>query len=167
MYAATGRGSSRYHRPVAWMVTALALMQQTLSAQGVTNVLLVVNDASRLSRDIGQYYAGRRGIPAKNVCHIRTAEAEVIARKDYDREVARPIGACLTRNQLIERVLYIVTTGGVPLKIPGSDGMTVDYAAVDSELTLLYSDLKQGKEHAVAGPLTNPYFGKREAKFTH
>jgi len=149
------------------MVTALALMQQALSAQGVTNVLLVVNDASRLSRDIGQYYAGRRGIPAKNVCHIRTAEAEVIARKDYDREVARPIGACLTRKQLIERVLYIVTTGGVPLKIPGSDGMTGDYAAVDSELTLLYSDLKQGKEHAVAGPLTNPYFGKREAKFTH
>src|ERR1043166_1339641 len=132
MYAATGRGSSRYHRPVAWMVTALALMQQALSAQGVTNVLLVVNDASRLSRDIGQYYAGRRGVPPKNICHIRAAETEEIARPAYDREIARPIGACLTRNQLTDQILYIVTTGGVPLKIPGSDGMTGDYAAVDS-----------------------------------
>ena len=45
--------------------------------------------------------------------------------------------------------------------------MTGDYAAVDSELTLLYSDLKQGKALPIAGPLVNPFFGKREAKFAH
>ena len=45
--------------------------------------------------------------------------------------------------------------------------MNGDYAAVDSELTLLYSDLKQGKAHPIAGPLLNPFFGKREAKFAH
>jgi uncharacterized protein (TIGR03790 family) len=37
---------------------------------------------------------------------------------------------------------------------------------VDSELTLLYSDLK-GKTHEIAGPLVNPFFGKRDAKFAH
>lgn len=145
----------------------LALAQQVLAAQGVANVLLVVNDASRLSRNIGQYYASRRGVPPKNICHIRTAETEDIARAQYDREIAGPIGACLTRNHLTEQILYIVTTGGVPLKIPGSGGMGGDYAAVDSELTLLYSDLKQGKEHPIAGPFFNPFFGKREAKFAH
>jgi uncharacterized protein (TIGR03790 family) len=143
------------------------LAQQTLAAQGVANVLLVVNDASRLSRDIGQYYASRRGVPPKNICHIRTAEMEDIQRAVYDREIAGAIGACLTRNQLTEQVLYIVTTGGVPLKIPGSVEMTGDYAAVDSELTLLYTDLKQGKGHPIAGPFLNPFFGQRQAKFAH
>jgi uncharacterized protein (TIGR03790 family) len=145
----------------------LVLPQQILTAQSVANVLLVVNDASQLSRDIGRYYSARRGVPPKNVCHIRSAETEEIDRAHYDREIARPIGLCLTQKQLTEQVLYIVTTGGVPLKIPGSGGMTGDYAAVDSELTLLYSDLKQGKEHPLAGPLPNPFFGKREAKFAH
>src|SRR6476646_7917883 len=136
------------------------VVQQALAAQDITNVLLVVNDASRLSRDIGQYYVARRGLPPRNICHIRTAETEEIERARYDREVAGPIGACLTRNQLTEQILYIVTTGGVPLKIPGSHEMTGDYAAVDSELTLLYSDLKQGKAHPIAGPFLNPFFGK-------
>ena len=149
------------------MLGILVLAQQMLAAQGVANVLLVVNDASRTSREIGQYYAGRRGVPAQNICHIRTAETESIARTEFNREIARPIGACLTRNQLTEQILYIVTTGGVPLKIPGSQEMTGDYAAVDSELTLLYSDLKQGKEHPVAGPFPNPFFGQRQAKFAH
>ena len=44
---------------------------------------------------------------------------EDIAREQYDREIAGAIGACLTRNSLTEQILYIVTTGGVPLKIPG------------------------------------------------
>jgi uncharacterized protein (TIGR03790 family) len=152
------------------MLVVLVLAQQTLAAQGVANVLLVVNDGSRLSRDIAQYYALRRGVPPRNVCHIRTAETEDIAREEYNRQIAAPIGTCLTRNQLTEQILYIVTTGGVPLKIPESSkssGMEGDYAAVDSELTLLYSDLKQGKGHPIAGPFLNPFFGQREAKFAH
>ena len=162
-----GQSSLRYHIPAGWILAVLAFAPQTLAAQSVANVLLVVNDASRLSRDIGQYYASRRGVPPKNICHIRTAETEAIQRAVYDREIAGAIGACLKRNQLIEQVLYIVTTGGVPLKIPGSGELTGDYAAVDSELTLLYSDLKQGKGHPIAGPLPNPFFSKRDAKFAH
>jgi len=145
----------------------LALAQQTLAAQGVANVLLVVNDASRLSRETGQYYASRRGVPPRNICHIRTAETEEVERARYDREIAGAIGACLTQKQLTEQILYIVTTGGIPLKIPGSDGMAGDSASVDSELTLLYSDLKQGTAHPIAGPLLNPFFGRRDAKFAH
>ena len=157
----------RCYGSAASLLASIWIVPQLLCAQGVNSVLLVVNDASTLSRDIGQYYSSRRGIPPGNICHIRTAETEQIERAQYEREIAKPIGACLTRNRLTEQILYIVTTGGVPLKIPGTQGMTGDYAAVDSELTLLYSDLKQGKEHALAGPLLNPFCGRREAKFAH
>lgn len=163
MRAALGRRDFRCSGTLA----ILALAQQTLAAQGVANVLLVVNDASRLSRETGQYYASRRGVPPRNICHIRTAETEEVERARYDREIAGAIGACLTQKQLTEQILYIVTTGGIPLKIPGSDGMAGDSASVDSELTLLYSDLKQGTAHPIAGPLLNPFFGRRDAKFAH
>src|ERR1700680_4754924 len=104
-----GHRSGSYPRSAGGILGLLLLVQQILSAQSVANVLLVVNDASRLSRDIGQYYASRRGVPPKNICHIRTAETEEIERAQYDREIAGEIGACLTRNQLTEQVLYIVT----------------------------------------------------------
>lgn len=163
---------SSWHRRVSVVLPALLLLTcQIIAAQSVANVLLVVNDASKLSRDIGQYYSARRGVPPRNVCHIRTTETETIAREQYDREIAGAVGACLTRNSLIEQVLYIVTTGGVPLKIPEFKGQAEtlqgDYASVDSELTLLYSDLKQGKPHVIVGPAPNPFFGQRDAKFTH
>src|SRR6266700_8022198 len=111
MPAAKAPRNSGFYRLAAKIVAILAFIQQILSAQTVANVLLVVNDASRLSRDIGQHYVSRRGVPSTNICHVRTAETEDIERAQYDREIAHAVGACLTRNRLTEQVLYIVTTG--------------------------------------------------------
>jgi uncharacterized protein (TIGR03790 family) len=138
-----------------------------LAAQDAANVLVVINDSSPLSRNIGEYYARRRGIPLKNICRIHSTQQEEIARADFERTIQEPIAACLRRNQLVDQVLYIVTTGGVPLRISGSDGLGGDIAAVDSELALLYTDLVSGKPHRTGGYIANPFFGKREAKFTH
>jgi uncharacterized protein (TIGR03790 family) len=136
-------------------------------AGAAASVMVVINDKSALSRSIGEYYALRREIPAKNLCHIRTSEEEEIQRPVYDREIAGPIAGCLRRGGLTEQILYIVTTGGVPLKIQGSEGLGGDLAAVDSELTLLYTDMHQGRPHTLNGMVPNPFFGKRDARFTH
>jgi uncharacterized protein (TIGR03790 family) len=140
-----------------------------LHAQGAANVLVVVNDNSSLSREIGEYYARRRGIPATNVCRIRTSTKETVDRATYNREIAGPIAACLQKGQSVESVLYIVTTMDVPLRVArtSGDGMTTDNASVDSELTLLYADIRSGRPHTVAGFLPSPFFGKRDAKFSH
>ena len=163
-----GQRSGGYCRRAGSLLAVLWIGQQVIHGQSVANVLLVVNDASGVSRSIAQYYAGRRGLPGANICHIRTSADEAIERSKYDREIAGPIGACLTRGQLVEQVLYIVTTGGVPLRISGTgDGMQTEAASVDSELTFLYSDLKLRKTHSLPGPARNPFFGRRDAKFGH
>jgi uncharacterized protein (TIGR03790 family) len=148
---------------------ALSLLSGCLlaRAQGPANVLVVVNDSSPLSRNIAEYYVRKRAIPLKNMCHIQVSAAEDIERAGYDRLIATPIAACLRRQQLTEQVLYIVSTQGVPLRIAGTEGPTGHVAAVDSELALLYTDMKSGKPHPVNGSLRNPFFGKRDAKFTH
>jgi len=131
------------------------------------SVLVVVNDASPLSRSIGDYYARRRSIPETNICHIRTTEDEEISRDVYNRQIATPIAAFLRRGGLVDRVLYIVTTVGAPLKIRGTANMDGDAAAVDSELTLLYLDMKRGTPHVIRGSIPNPFFGKKDAAFGH
>jgi len=128
-------------------------------------VLVVVNDRSPLSRAIGEYYVRRRGIPLQNVCHIRTAPNEEISRAAYAAEIAPVVGQCLRKQGLIERVYYLVTTAGVPLRIPVSADN--DQASVDSELTLLYGELKGGAPHRLPGVIPNPFFGRRDTTFLH
>ena len=136
--------------------------------QPVDRVLLLVNDNSLLSRDIAEYYARRRGVPPQNICRIKASTGEEISGEDYDRQIARPLGAFLRKNGLQESIYYIVTTAGVPLKISGAgEGASSSAAAVDSELALLYSDLKTGKPHRDDGSIPNPFFGKRDRPFSH
>jgi uncharacterized protein (TIGR03790 family) len=142
------------------LLTAV-LLAGILAAQGPENVLLVVNQRSAVSRSIGDYYALKRRVPLANICRIQAPVEEDIGRADYDAKIAAPIAGCLR-----ESILYIVTTSGVPLRITGSDGQSGDQASVDSELALLYSDM-HGAKHAIAGPLRNPFFGRKDAKFAH
>lgn len=159
----------RWHLRALASICGLPLFTALAAAQGPASVLIVVNDNSSLSREIGEYYARRRAIPADHVCRIRASTEEVIPRADYMRDVAGPIAAFLRKNRLAEKILYIVTTGGVPLRIKSTAGsaMTTDGAAVDSELTLLYTDMHSGRPHALPGSLPNPFFAKTGDAFAH
>jgi uncharacterized protein (TIGR03790 family) len=159
-------------RAARFLICAAALLSSFFAPQAAAQtpadrVLLVVNDNSSLSRSIADYYARRRSIPAKNIVHLKTLTAEEISRPEFDRQIARPLADYLQKSGLEETVYYIVTTAGVPLKIPGTPELTGNAASVDSELTLLYSDIHSGKPHAVDGVIPNPFFGRRDRPFSH
>ncbi len=137
-----------------------------LFAQTSENVLAVINEASPLSRSIGDYYVARRHIPAANICRITASVQEEISREEYDQRIAAPVAQCLRARHLEDKILYIVTTAGVPLKIEGHGGIGGDAAAVDSELTLLYSDMRGGP-HSLPAGIANPFFGKTRFPFRH
>lgn len=148
------------------VVIVLASLTGVAEAQSPANVLVVVNRKSEVSRRIGEYYSRRRAIPRTNTCMIDAPEDETITRPVYDAAIAAPIADCLKSRKLVDQVLYLVTTLGVPLRIDGSSRLSGDRAAVDSELALLYQVI-QGKKPPVAGPLANPFFGRRNQRFEH
>jgi uncharacterized protein (TIGR03790 family) len=135
----------------------LALCVPPLCAQTADNVLVVMNQASRVSLETGLYYAQKRGIAKTNVIAILTTEGETISREDFDRQIATPIATYLTRQGAQDRIIYIVLTRGIPLRIEGSAGQAGTAAAVDSELALLYRRLT-GEQVRTEGPVPNPYF---------
>jgi uncharacterized protein (TIGR03790 family) len=139
----------------------------TLAAQTGENVLLVVNANDASSREIADYYRQRRSVPVKNVCTLSTPSDEEIDWSTYEQKVERPIGDCLKNNALQEKVLYLVTTLGVPLKVKGAgSGFSSENVAVDSELALLYGKLK-GVKYPRVGVVLNPLFMKRDEPFHH
>ncbi len=139
-----------------------------LCAQKPENVLIVANERSAVSKSIAEYYARKRGISLRNLCYIRTTEKEEISRDVFQKEIAGAVARALVERNLTETILYIVTTLGVPLRIraDAGGGMSSETASVDSELTLLYSDIRR-LPHALKGPLHNPFYGKKDKKFQH
>ncbi len=152
---------------VSLSLLSLSLLASTIPAQTPEQVLVVVNRRSPVSQQIGEYYLHERDVPLGNLCTIDTAPDETIERPVYDNEIEAPIGQFLRKKRLQEKILYIVLTSGVPLRINGpGDQFRAEAASVDSELTLLYSRLR-GKTVPLAGPVRNPFFGRRNAPFRH
>jgi uncharacterized protein (TIGR03790 family) len=131
------------------------------------NVLLVVNQASPISKSIADYYAARRHVPSSNICSIEVTPDEEISRDLYQSRIADRIAAFLHAHHQEEKILYIVTTSGTPLRVRGHGAALLsEVASVDSELALLYSDM-HGRPHSAPSGVPNPFFGKINAPFRH
>lgn len=137
------------------------------SAQTAGNVLVVVNERDSLSGRIGEYYVHRRQIPLANVCRISVPAQETIQPDVYAKQVEAPITRFLLRNRMAEKILYIATTGGVPLRIAGAgSGPGAESCALDSELALLYAKMK-GVRFPRAGLVRNPFYEQTKEPFRH
>lgn len=143
-------------RSLCWLL-GLLLAAAPARAQTAENVAVVINEASPESRQIGEAYVKARGIPAANVIRLQTTTDETIQPNAYLATIQTPIATSLTRNNSFDRILYIVLTKGIPLRMLGTGGPEGTVASVDSELTLLYRRLT-GRTVMTRGKVANPYF---------
>jgi uncharacterized protein (TIGR03790 family) len=157
---------------LATILVVMVVGSPTLSvAQTAANVAVVINENSAVSQQVGEYYTRQRAIPASNVIRVRTSQEETIDRIPYQSTIEGPIAIAIARQRLQDRILYIVLTKGVPLRINGTGGVNGTVASVDSELTLLYRRMT-GQQIPPAGRVNNPYYlGAKEVReagrFTH
>ena len=126
-------------------------------AQTGANVLVVVNLGNTVSETVGQHYAAQRGVPHDNMCAIHVPAGDAVNRAVYNAEIEQPIWKCISTKQAHDRILYIVLTKGVPIRIDGTDGRTGTVSSVDSELALLYRR-RTGLTVPISGFVPNPYF---------
>jgi uncharacterized protein (TIGR03790 family) len=152
-------------------VACLALLAGDARAQTGANVLVVANEGSLPSVDIAEYYLKQRNIPADQLLKIKTSTADQVTRAEYEFTIQAPITSWLSQNAAQDRILYIVLTKGVPLRIAGTGGRTGTVSSVDSELALIYRRMT-GQAVAPNGSVPNPYYLADKpvsdaARFTH
>jgi len=121
-----------------------------------SDVLLVRNSNSQMSMNISAYFAQKRGIPSVNICTIDVPARETINRTEFQR-LRTQVESCLLSHGLKDRINYIVTTKGVPLRVSGTSSSR---ASVDAELTMVLG--KYNYSIGNSGTVTNPYFGSTE-----
>jgi uncharacterized protein (TIGR03790 family) len=126
-------------------------------AQTGRQVLLVVNAASPASAQIGEHYAKARGVPADQIIKLTLPLKDEISQTDYTTLIERPLAAWFAASGAQDRILYLVLTKGVPIRVAGSGGLQGTTASVDSQLTLLYRRMV-GAPVPIQGRVANPYY---------
>ena len=149
----------------------VSVLASSAAAQSADNLLLVINTSSPDSIQVGDYYARKRMVAADRILRLTVDPVEQVGRVAYERQIEAPIARWFSERALHDRILYIVLTKGVPLRIDGTPGLDGTGASVDSELTLLYRRMA-GQAIPPQGFVPNPYFlgdraGKEAARFTH
>ncbi|MFN8065233.1 MAG: TIGR03790 family protein [Vicinamibacterales bacterium] len=126
-------------------------------AQSARNVLVVSNTRSSVSREIADYYAQKRSISSEQAVRIDVPVGDEVPREVYEARIERPIAEWLVSHSAQDRILYIVLTKDVPLRVAGTGGANGTVASVDSELALLYRKMA-GQTIRAAGSVSNPFF---------
>ena len=144
----TGVAEQKYFYAVKAADAAGNVSELSAEAEGIPGwpdnerVLLVVNSWSGNSQQIGNYYKTLRCIPNENVCTVGLSAGTFVTQSSYYSAIHNPIRDYILANALQDKILYIVTTRGIPLMVL-KDG-TGEVRAVDSMLADLYGTVDPG-----------------------
>lgn len=79
------------------------------------NVLVIINENSKDSVEIGNYYIAKRNIPAKSVLRVKCEDSESFKDwKSFSEGLFYPLRAYLDKGDNRTRIDYIVLTKGIP-----------------------------------------------------
>src|SRR5215212_4566347 len=114
-----GLGSGNHAWPaVALASLLLALLSVPAAALEPDQIALVVNSNVPASRELAEFYAQKRNIPAGRIVALDLPfPAEEMPFEQYDAAVVPAVRKFLNDNGLKDKVTCLVTFWGVPLRI--------------------------------------------------
>jgi uncharacterized protein (TIGR03790 family) len=150
-------------------LTALLVAPAVLAGGGARNVLVVVNERSEESLEIGQHYLRGRDIPESNVCRLDTSTSFSVSKDVYQSEIEQPVLDCIAASPHADRIDYLVLTRGLPIRAHFPDASAPPTKPVSiAELLRVADTSLRGKDQEYGMPYgfqfhPNPYRGRRES----
>ena len=99
------------------MAAILGSLLPAMGGGGPYNVLVVVNDASGRSLELGQYYQDARNIPERNICHITTTTNYSIDTAGFTNQIRQPVLDYISSAGLSGQVDCIVFSMDIPYRV--------------------------------------------------
>jgi uncharacterized protein (TIGR03790 family) len=120
-------------------------------------VLVVMNEQSKDSLEVGRHYVERRGIPKANVVLVQTPETENLDPEVFQSEVVAKVRKAITASKT--RIDFIVLTKGLPFRLKNDGGYSLDAHLAVMDLPI--KAIEKPEEAQIRAALS-PYFGKSE-----
>ena len=101
------------------------------------NVVVVVNQNSTNSVQLGNYYCERRGVPPQNLLRINwTGGNTAWNRSNFETNLLNPLVAMLSSRGLTNQVDYVVLSMDIPYRVTATNGNELD----DRRVVLRFQD---------------------------
>jgi uncharacterized protein (TIGR03790 family) len=126
------------------------------NATDYSDVLLLINNQSQLSMQVGNYFKQKRAVPDKNVCNISMPASEWINPSQFGT-VRTAVENFITGAGLNSTLNYIVTTKGCPLGVWQDNNR---YASFMDELGLILGPYSANIGNTYW--MNNPFGGSEE-----
>lgn len=98
------------------LCATIAALPASAQTQSYDDVMLVINERSWASREIGAYFATRRSIPARNIYRINIDTSESIDSSRF-QTLRWQMQEWMRTSGIVDSINYIVTTKGCPLRV--------------------------------------------------
>ncbi|GMU25082.1 MAG: hypothetical protein AMXMBFR13_51530 [Phycisphaerae bacterium] len=156
--------------PLLLIAVALDAVLPPAQAQPLRadELLLIFNSADRDSRDLAEYYARLRAVPADRLCGLKVNDRfEEISPSDFEEAIRKPVRAYLEGHQLRDQVRCLVTFYGLPIRVGArklSSGQGRQLGLLRRELVSVLDELRKltvqmealAQPGAAATPATQP-----------
>jgi uncharacterized protein (TIGR03790 family) len=95
------------------------------------NVVVVVNQNSTNSVQLGNYYCERRGVPPQNLLRIKWSGGNTSwSRSDFETCLLNPLVSVLSSRGLTNQADYVVLSMDIPYQVRAGDGLNSTTAAL-------------------------------------
>ncbi len=103
------------------------------------NVVVVVNQSSTNSVQLGNYYCEQRGVPPQNLLRINWAGDNINwTRAEFDNLLRTPLNAMLTSRSLSNQIEYVVLSMDIPYRVTETTGSTATSGQNSTTAALFY-----------------------------
>ena len=138
----------------AFLLNCLLAFSTAAGGSGL-NTVVVINQTSSNSCEVGNYFCERRQVPPGNVLFINWPGGNIAwTNTDFQTNLLNPLLAMLASRQLTNQIDYVVLSMDIPFQtLNGSD--------VNSTTSALFYGLKNSSGPGAAGA-TNSYFASEQ-----
>jgi uncharacterized protein (TIGR03790 family) len=81
------------------------------------DLVVVYNSSMAESKEVAEYYALRRNVPAANLLRLKLPKGESMSRETYEKELAAPVRQFLSKRNSQNSPGCILLVYGVPLRV--------------------------------------------------
>lgn len=120
-------------------------------------VLLVINDSSSASKEIGEYYRVKRMIPAENVLRLKVPDQLTLNDGQYKSLVEEPVRKKIADSK--HPIDFIVLTKGMPIVANAGPNYSLDSRL--GAMNLAFAPIQNPTAEEIRRSV-NPYFRKAE-----
>src|SRR5437870_10657592 len=136
-FASENKRVNTWSRTAAGLMVLMASAAKLFASGSGLNIVVVVNQNSTNSVQLGNYYCEKRNVPPQNLLRISWSGGTLTwTKSDFETFLQAPLNSMLASQQLTNQIDYVLLSMDIPYRV--SETGLLPFSGTDSTTSSLY-----------------------------